>query len=147
MNNKKVSNNSLGTGFLLGVIVGFIFTFLFVTKKGREILKEITDKGLNHIDDLEKLLQQKEKEFEEMDEETEEEDYLHKNEEQKKQETHLIAYEAEVNNAQPKEEVNTLKREVGPKKDYVEKGGSQKLEKEGTITKAKKTARKFFRRK
>jgi len=49
-------NNGLGNGFLLGVIVGVIVTLLFTTKKGREIFKELAEKGLDKFSDLEEMM-------------------------------------------------------------------------------------------
>lgn len=46
-------------GFLFGVIVGVVLALLFTTKKGREILRTLTDEGLNKFADLEDLLQEK----------------------------------------------------------------------------------------
>ena len=43
--NNNHNGSGLGSGFLLGVIVGVIITLLFTTKKGREIVKELTEKG------------------------------------------------------------------------------------------------------
>lgn len=46
-------------GFLFGVVVGAILALLFTTKKGRQILRMLTDEGLNKFADLEDLLQEK----------------------------------------------------------------------------------------
>ena len=45
-----------GNGFILGVIVGVILTLLFTTKKGREIVKELTEKGLDKLSDLQGVM-------------------------------------------------------------------------------------------
>jgi gas vesicle protein len=47
-NNNKSGNNFLG-GFLLGVLVGAVIVFLLATKKGKKILKAISDDGLDNI--------------------------------------------------------------------------------------------------
>lgn len=51
MENNKPSNNSFGV-FLLGVIVGAAIVFLLVTKKGKRILRIISEKGLENISDF-----------------------------------------------------------------------------------------------
>lgn len=40
-----------GNGFLLGVLVGVVLTLLFTTDKGRKILKELSENGLEALDD------------------------------------------------------------------------------------------------
>jgi gas vesicle protein len=55
-NNNRNNNN--GSGFLLGVIVGVILTLLFTTKKGREILKEVLEKGVERFSNLEDLMRE-----------------------------------------------------------------------------------------
>lgn len=54
-------------GFLLGVIIGVVVTLLFTTKKGRHIIKTLTDEGMNKFSELEELMQ----DMEEYDEEEE----------------------------------------------------------------------------
>jgi len=39
-----------GAGFTWGVIIGSAFTLLFTTKKGRKILREISEVGLDMIE-------------------------------------------------------------------------------------------------
>jgi len=56
--NNHNQNNGTGSGFLLGVIVGVILTLLFTTKKGREILKEILEKGVEKFSNLEDLMRE-----------------------------------------------------------------------------------------
>jgi len=65
-----------GSGFLLGVIVGVLLTLLFTTKRGRAILKEVMEKGIQKFADLEELM----REMEEKETSTEEdEDYEDEN--------------------------------------------------------------------
>jgi len=65
-----------GNGFLFGVIVGVVITLLFSTKKGREILRDVSEKGIEKLSDLEKLTKEYEgKDFLE-DELLEEDDYV-----------------------------------------------------------------------
>lgn len=47
--------NSGGNGFILGVIVGVLIALLFTTKKGRAILRDVTDKGIDKLSTLEEL--------------------------------------------------------------------------------------------
>ena len=51
MNNHNNNHHSshLGSGFLLGVIVGAAIVFLFATKKGKKILKLLSEEGLKDI--------------------------------------------------------------------------------------------------
>lgn len=51
------NNNGNGSGFLLGVLVGVIITLLFTTKKGREIVKDLTEKGLDKFSTLQDVLE------------------------------------------------------------------------------------------
>jgi gas vesicle protein len=45
--------------FLLGVIVGVALALLFTTKKGRKILKALTDQGMDKIEKWEEVLYKK----------------------------------------------------------------------------------------
>jgi gas vesicle protein len=49
-----------GNTFLLGLILGSIGTLLFTTKKGRELLKEVTEKGLEKFTEFEDRLKRAE---------------------------------------------------------------------------------------
>src|SRR5688572_28459352 len=73
MENKNQHHNSFGNGFVLGLLIGVVVTLIFTTKKGRELFKEFTEKGLDRFSDLEKKLQDKTDEIEDYDEE---DDYL-----------------------------------------------------------------------
>ncbi len=71
------NGNGHGNGFILGVIVGVIVTLLFTTKRGRAIVKDVTEKGIEKFSDLEKLMHDaEEKELYEEEEETEDNDYV-----------------------------------------------------------------------
>lgn len=63
---KKGSGGGIN-GFLLGVIVGVVVTLLFTTKKGRHIIKTLTDEGMNKFSELEELMQDM-KEYDEEEE-------------------------------------------------------------------------------
>ncbi len=56
MENKKNNHDESGNGFLLGTVIGSIATLLFTTKKGREIIKELTEKGIEKFSELEEAL-------------------------------------------------------------------------------------------
>src|SRR5260221_10160231 len=56
--NNHNQHNGIGSGFFLGVIVGVIMTLLFTTKKGREILKEVLEKGVEKFSNLEGLMEE-----------------------------------------------------------------------------------------
>jgi gas vesicle protein len=51
MNNQEGNHHSSHNGgsFLLGVIVGAVIVFLFATKKGKKILKLLSEEGLENI--------------------------------------------------------------------------------------------------
>jgi gas vesicle protein len=58
MQNKNNNINSgIGGGFLLGFILGVLATLLLTTKKGREILRDLLDKGIQKITDIEEALE------------------------------------------------------------------------------------------
>lgn len=73
MEEKNHNHNGFSNGFLLGLLVGILATLLVTTKKGRELLKEFTEKGLDKFSDLENKLQaevaEKAEEYEEFSEE------------------------------------------------------------------------------
>lgn len=51
MENHDKSNNS-GNGFLIGLILGSVATLLFTTKKGREIVRDLTEKGVGKLSEI-----------------------------------------------------------------------------------------------
>lgn len=63
-----MNNNSSGGfshGFLLGIILGGGIVFLMGTKKGKKLLKTITEEGLEGIADLEDFVEDEALEYEE----------------------------------------------------------------------------------
>lgn len=71
-------NNGSQT-FIVGVIIGVALALLFTTKKGRKILRAITDGGLDKIENWEELLYKKVPavtDFDPIDEMTQAEDYV-----------------------------------------------------------------------
>ena len=56
MENNNHQQNNYGNGFILGVIVGVLLTLLFTTKRGRVILKEAMEKGMQKFSNLEALI-------------------------------------------------------------------------------------------
>lgn len=73
MERRNQQSNGLGCGFLLGVIVGVLLALLFTTKRGREILKDVLEQGVEKFSDLERLM--KEQQAKETTE-TEESDFV-----------------------------------------------------------------------
>lgn len=63
-NNNNTTNSGTGSGFFIGFILGVLATLLLTTKKGREILKELIDKGMQKIKDIEELQKKVKKEQE-----------------------------------------------------------------------------------
>ncbi len=51
-NNKNNSGNNFFSGFLLGVLVGAACVFLFGTKKGKRLLKAISEEGAENISNI-----------------------------------------------------------------------------------------------
>lgn len=76
---------------MLGFIFGVLATLLLTTKKGREILKELIDKGMQKITDLEEL---HEKANQMPDEEN---DYVKPKPEEVKKEIKYLAKEKKIN--------------------------------------------------
>lgn len=60
MENKNNQHVSGGNAFILGVIVGVVITLLFTTKKGKEILRVLTEKGLSKFSDMEEIFDDEE---------------------------------------------------------------------------------------
>ncbi|HVF69339.1 MAG TPA: YtxH domain-containing protein [Xanthomonadales bacterium] len=52
MDRKENNHDHNGNGFMLGVFLGSIATLLFTTKKGREIVKDMTEQGLEKFSEL-----------------------------------------------------------------------------------------------
>lgn len=60
MDNKHAHGG--GNGFLFGVLIGILIALLFTTKKGRKILKSLTEEGMDKFTSLEDLLEKRLKE-------------------------------------------------------------------------------------
>ena len=50
MNDKK--NGSFSSGFVWGLVVGILLSALVGTKRGRELLKDLSERGLSAIEDF-----------------------------------------------------------------------------------------------
>lgn len=64
MENKRHSGGNLNI-FIFGVLVGVAATLLLTTKKGRKLLKVITDEGADRLSQVEKMVKEMESEAEE----------------------------------------------------------------------------------
>ncbi|HSX09048.1 MAG TPA: hypothetical protein VLF93_02770 [Candidatus Saccharimonadales bacterium] len=74
-NTNHNQHHSSGNGFLLGVIIGVILTLLFTTKRGRIILKELLEKGIEKFSNLEDFMKEATERAEsDIDEEFDDED-------------------------------------------------------------------------
>lgn len=60
MDEKRDHNHQSSNGFLMGVIVGAAATLLFTTKKGREIVKDLSDKGFEKLSEWEETIEKQE---------------------------------------------------------------------------------------
>lgn len=61
------NNHNHGNGFLLGLILGGVVTLLFTTKRGREIVKDLTEKGLDKFSELQDEFEEVGEAIEELD--------------------------------------------------------------------------------
>ena len=51
-NNSQHHNGGFANGFLFGLVVGAALVFLLATKKGRRILKLISEEGFDNLADI-----------------------------------------------------------------------------------------------
>lgn len=65
MEKQQHNHNGLGNGFMLGLLVGVVVTLLFTTKKGREVLKTLTERGADEISELKSRLNEVREQVEE----------------------------------------------------------------------------------
>lgn len=63
MDKEKQHGGGLSSGFLLGVIVGVIITLLLTTKRGKKLLKMITEEGMQKFSNLEDVFNDIEQEY------------------------------------------------------------------------------------
>jgi gas vesicle protein len=64
-------------GFIFGVLIGVAITLLFTTKKGRRLLKALTDEGLDKVSKWEDLLDKKiEQKIESINDDLEEREFV-----------------------------------------------------------------------
>lgn len=92
-NKNNNTNNATNSGFLLGFIFGVLATLLLTTKKGREILKELIDKGIKKITDLEESYDK----TKQQQNTQEENDYVKPKPEEVKKEIKYLAKEKKIN--------------------------------------------------
>ena len=59
MDNKEKNHHSSLNGFIFGVLIGVVITLLITTKKGRRILRSLTDEGLEKVSRWEDLINKK----------------------------------------------------------------------------------------
>ncbi len=78
MEQKNQHNGGFGNGFVLGLLIGVVGTLLVTTKRGRELVKEFTEKGMDKFSDFETKIKETtenvvraEEDFEEVDDESE----------------------------------------------------------------------------
>lgn len=62
---EKKGSNNFSTGFLLGLLFGVALTLLLVTKKGRKMLKTLTEEGFENMKDLKSKLKDAETKIDE----------------------------------------------------------------------------------
>ena len=77
MDQRETKQHGGGNGFIFGVIVGVLVALLFTTKKGREILRDVSEKIITKLSNMEENAKQADDISELFDEiDTEEEDYV-----------------------------------------------------------------------
>lgn len=114
MGNKN-NNNGIGSGFLLGILIGVLLALLLTTKKGREILRELVDKAIHKISDLDKSSEENQQKSDG------ENDYVKSKPEEVKKEIRYLA----ADSAASKDVLETLPKQT-EEKPANEKGGKQK---------------------
>ena len=57
--NNNGSRGGFFNGFLVGFILGAAVIFCLFTKKGKKLLKTLTEEGLDKVSDIEELLEEK----------------------------------------------------------------------------------------
>jgi hypothetical protein len=55
---QEQKNNHFGAGFVLGLLFGVCLTLLLVTKKGRKLLRTLSEEGVENMKDLKSKLRQ-----------------------------------------------------------------------------------------
>jgi gas vesicle protein len=134
------NSNGIGSGFLLGLLLGVLVTLLITTKKGREILRDLMDRIINKIAELDGSIERVKQEFTTAADKTSSDnnsDYI-------KQETNIVKEEIKAANsslpvkkpASNHEHKKVEKVEKVEKKEVDEKAGNQ----------GKNIKRLFFRR-
>lgn len=130
INNMEHKSNSsgMGGGFMLGLLLGILLTLLVTTKKGREILRELMDRVIKKVSDIDESIDKTKKQKNDDGEN----DYVKPKPEEVKKEIRYIA--AESYPEKPRTSKKT--KEKTSVKQVNEKGGRQ----------VKVNKRLFFRR-
>lgn len=77
MEQRENKQHGGGNGFIFGVIVGVLVALLFTTKKGREILRDVSEKIITKLSSMEEYAKQADDISELFDEiDTDEKDYV-----------------------------------------------------------------------
>lgn len=76
MEQQQSKQNGGGNGFLFGLIVGVAIALLFTTKKGRAILRDLSEKVIDKLSKLEQVAKQSQEEVDLLEDFAEEEDYV-----------------------------------------------------------------------
>ncbi|MBU3979323.1 YtxH domain-containing protein [Patescibacteria group bacterium] len=119
------TNNSVGSGFLLGFILGILATLLLTTKKGREILKELLDKGIQKISGLEESLEKTKQEKMQPEEEG---DYIKQDPgEVKKVINHLLAEKLPEKGIREEKSKNGLSSHAAARRLFFRKSAKKSL--------------------
>lgn len=73
---QQSKQNGGGNGFIFGVIVGVAIALLFTTKKGRAILRDMSEKVIDKLSKLEHVAKQSQEEVDLLEDFADEEDYV-----------------------------------------------------------------------
>lgn len=126
------SGNNNG-GFLLGILVGVALTLLLVTKKGRKILRMLTDEGIDKLSEWETVINDVKDAIDDDEDNIPSDDYIR--EPAVKEQT-----------KETPQNQRTVKEQVPVQPVIQQEPTPAVVEKEaGTVSKLKSSTRRFFR--
>lgn len=131
MKMESKNSHSFFNGFVIGLIVGVGVALLFTTKKGKKILKSLSEEGLESVNGLDDLLQKFESATKRVTHQNEDDDTEEKESDYVRERPALLAHDGA--------ELPVAKKIALPKVEINED------DEEDQITKSKPTRRRFFR--
>lgn len=131
MENKN-THAGTGGGFLLGLLIGIMLTLLVTTKKGREILRDLMDRVISQVSELDHKMEKPQMDEDEMPGD----DYIKKTPEEVIKEVKYLAEEPNVESVvkelvKPVEEKHVLAKAAATervnRKFFIRKSGKKAL--------------------